>query len=301
MAATGPLADFARMPTQRKALVFVIAGVLLGGLYFQFILKPLRSDVEEAEANHQQLLGKSAQLDADMPKYEALKAHMTELKAIIEENQKALPTEAEVPAFFETLEHKVTEAGVEINKWEKKPEEPVETFVKVPVEVQLTGTFMQIKRFFASLVQKDVAPRTGDPMQPVEERERVVSIENLTLTQPVVKNREIILSAKFTAVTFRQEDKAAPAPGAAPVAPAKATGSGAAPGTGAGSAKSNAPPTPPMPPMPSPATPAGAKARVESSLEKGDVRNRGAAAVDDKSAGSASTGSAGAAKLKGGI
>ena len=34
----------------------------------------------------------------------------------------------------------------------------------------------------------------------------IVSIENLSLSQPVVKNREIRLTARFTASTYRQEE-----------------------------------------------------------------------------------------------
>ena len=37
-----------------------------------------------------------------------------------------------------------------------------------------------------------------------------MSIENLTLGDPQVKNREIVLTAKFTATTYRQEEKVEP-------------------------------------------------------------------------------------------
>jgi Tfp pilus assembly protein PilO len=114
------------------------------------------------------------------------------------------------------LERKVRESGVEISKWLKRAEEPIERFVKVPVDIEITGTFMQIKRFFASLVQRDVSPEAA------EERERIVSIESLVLAQPQVRDRAIILTAKFTAVTFRQDERAAGKPGGprAPAAPA---------------------------------------------------------------------------------
>lgn len=258
MAATGgALNDFARMPTQRKVLIFVVIGLLLGGLYWQFLYKKLVSDLEQAENNSQSLAAQNEKLAKDLPAYEKLKAKIGELEAKIQENQKALPTLAEVPAFFETLERKVTESGVEINRWKKLKEEPVEAFVKVPVEIEINGTFMQIKRFFASLAQKGVttpvAPTDGGQ---VEERERIVSIENLALTTPVVRNREINLTAKFIAVTFRQEDKAP--------TPAK-KGDAAAPAKGLAPAN----------------TPKGAKERVENSLDKGDQKDRNATGVDE--------------------
>jgi type IV pilus assembly protein PilO len=273
-ASGGMMADFGRLPAQKKALVFVVIGLLGGLLYWQFAWKSLTRDLDAAEADNQAKAQLNKKLADDIPKYEELKTRMKELTQIITENQKALPTEAEVPAFFETLERKVTESGVEIIKWRKLAETPVETFMRVPVEIEVNGTFMQIKRFFASLIQRGVLTTSDSG---VEERERVISIENLQLIQPVVRNREIKLTAKFVAVTFRQEDKAE-------VAPAKA---GAAPKPGAG---------PATPPMPGAGTPAGAKARVEDAIDKGDKIDRNATGVDE-----AKTPAGSAAKLKDGM
>ena len=78
--------DFNRLPRQQKVMVFVIAGMLIGALYWQFRLKPLRQHLQEAEAEHQGKLAANQKLQADVPKFEALKAQMTRLKRIIDEN-----------------------------------------------------------------------------------------------------------------------------------------------------------------------------------------------------------------------
>lgn len=273
-ASRGALADFGRLPLQKKVLVFTGIGLLCGLLYWQFAWKSLNADLDAAEADNQAKSALNKKLADDIPKYEELKTRMKELTQVITENQKALPTEAEVPAFFETLERKVTESGVEINKWRKLPETPVETFMRVPVEIEVTGTFMQIKRFFASLIQRGVLTTSDSG---VEERERVISIENLSLIQPTVRNREILLTAKFIAVTFRQEDKAE-------VAPAKPSATAPQPGGTA------------TPPMPGAGTPQGAKARVEDSIDKADKVDRNATGVDE-----AKTPTGSNAKLKGGM
>lgn len=245
MAASGAMADFARMPTNRKVLVFVVVGLMLGLLYWRFVFKGLNEKVERTKSEHASLVSLNSQLEADIPKYAVLRQQMAELQKTIEENQKALPTETELPHFFETLERKMTESGVEITKWKKGTEEPVEEFIKVPVDIELVGTFMQLKRFFASLVQQN-SDQPTDEETGVEERERIVSIENLTLAQPVVRNREIVLTAKFTAVTFRQDDRTK----APPPAPTKA------------GAK----------PLPPAGTPQGAKVRTEDAMKKDEQR-----------------------------
>lgn len=212
--ASAALEDFARRPTGYKAGVFAGILMLLGGVYYQFGYKQLNDKLEEERGNSAQMARKKADMERDEIAFRELQTKMVALKRIIDENQKALPTGAELPAFFDTLNRKVNEAGVEIRKWEYKSDVPVAAFVKVPVEIELTGTFFELKRFFASLVQRGVtrASASGGPSAD-EERERIVTIENLQLSNPQVKDREILLTAKFTASTFRQEEAETPAAG----------------------------------------------------------------------------------------
>jgi Tfp pilus assembly protein PilO len=276
------MADFARLPPQRKVMVFVVIGLVLGGGYWRFVYGSLNEDLQAAQAEHDTKVQTNRRLADDIPRYQELRTQMTTLRELIEKNEAALPSEAELPAFIETLQRKVTEAGVATRRWTYKNPELVETFVKVPFEVEVTGTFMQIKRFFASLVQKDVRLSANPEERASEVHDRIVSIENLALTTPTVQSGEIVLTARFTAVTFRQEDRPAATPGA-PAAPA---GRPAPP-------PPRAPPAS-APPLPTPATPAGAKAQVEDAVNRGDARNRNAATVDD-------TARAGNERLKGGL
>jgi Tfp pilus assembly protein PilO len=272
------MADFARLPRQQKVMVFVLIAGLLGAVYYQFRYKSLKQRLEDAQADHDAKVAQNRKLEADIPKFEALKTQMTKLRRKIDENQKALPTEAELPAFFEMLNRKVTESGVEISSSMRLKEEPIEQFVKVPVAIEMTGTFMQIKKFFASLMPKKAKPGEEAGMgDNVEEKERLVSIEGLSLSKPTVKNHEIVLLAKFTMVTYRQVEDTKTDPGKTPATLQK--------------------PIAPAPkPLPPANTPAGAKARVEQSLDKGDQRNRNAAGVDE-----AKTPDGSAGRLKGGL
>ncbi|HUS33663.1 MAG TPA: type 4a pilus biogenesis protein PilO [Kofleriaceae bacterium] len=270
------MADFARMPTRQKVMLFGIIGVVLGLIYYQFGYKKLKTRLAEAEAEHSAKLALNSKLEKDIPEFAKLKARMTNLKRMIDENQKALPTEAELPAFFDMLNRKVLESGVEVVKAKQLKEVPVESFAKVPVEYEIQGSFLQIKKFFASLLPRKKKP--GDPPATgesgdVEEKERIVSIENLSLSNPVVRNREIKLTARFVASTYRQEEKVDPKakPGAAP----------ATQGTN-----------------PSPAaagTPKGAKDQTEKAIDKGDQRNQGATGVDEAKT------PQGSATMKGGV
>ncbi len=292
MATSGAMADFARMPQQKKVLLFIGIGAVLLVLYWKFAYKSLDENIDAAEAQHTSNIANNKKLADDIPKYEELRAHKAKLDELNKKNQAALPQEADIPHFFETLQQKVTESGAGIRRWTNKPGEPVESFVRMPVEVELSGTFMQIKRFFASLVQGDMQLPGAERG---EEPERIVSIENLALSSPTVVNREIVMTAKFTAVTFRQADKPVPPPGSPAAAgsnapPRPAAPAANAPATPSAPALPSAAPAAAPPPLPRANTPAGAKARVDNAVDKTDTRNRAAAGVND-----------GSARLKGGL
>lgn len=269
------VSDFARMPTRQKVMTFAVIGLFIGLLYWQFVYKGLVADVEAAEGENASLKQQNAKLEKDIPEFDRLRARVTTLQRIIEENQKALPTEAELPAFFETLNRKVLESGVEVIRSKQGKEEKVESFVKVPIDYEIQGTYVQIKKFFASLLPKKKRLGEQNSAVPgddaVPERERIVSIENLSLTNPVVRNREIRLTARFVASTFRADEDVDPP-----------------------SLKSNAKAAPaPAKPMAPASTPKGAKQRTEDALDKADKKDRNAAGVDE-----AKTPAAGVQRMK---
>jgi type IV pilus assembly protein PilO len=254
MASSGALADFGRMPTSKKLMLFVVIGAVFGFIYFRFGYKPLKTDVAKVKQTHSQNVQKHTQLAQDLDNFKQLRAKKDELDEQFRRLQRALPTGAEIPAFFETIEHKLTAAGIAEAKFTRKQEEPFDEFVKVPLEVQLTGSFLQVKKFFASLVEKR-APRGK------EERERIVSIENLALTLPNARERrDLQLTAKFTAVTFRQQEAAAtqtpPTPGQVPPNSPEPAGAG------------GSTPAAPTSPPPLPSTPEGVKQRVEETMDR---------------------------------
>jgi Tfp pilus assembly protein PilO len=294
MATSGAMADFARLPPQRKAMIFVVVGALIGLLYWQFVYKSLGTKLDEARAAKAAKVAKNAQLDKDLADYKTKLERFPDLVAKAAANQKALPTDADRPALWDMLGPKIAQSGVQFVSSEDRAEAPIESFIKVPVEVTINGTFMQIKRFFASLTQANITPQSArgndKPSKEDEDRERIISIDALKIDQPVMRDREVYLTCKFTATTFRQVEKVAPAK---PGQPAQA-----APAAGA-----TTPPPPPTDTRPSAATPAGAKQRTEEAIQKGDTRNRNAQGIDEaKTPDSSKTGSgSGSARLKGGL
>jgi Tfp pilus assembly protein PilO len=190
-------ADFARLPGRQKVLVFIAIAGLGGLLYWQFVFKSLSADEETTEAAHATQSALNKAKDKDLEDYKKLLANQPQLACKINENTKALPAEPDMAAFFDMIDTKVKDTGVTVNKNEQKAEVGVENFYKIPVSFEITGTFLQLKRFFASLVPKKLPPEP--PNSCSVERERIVSIENLSLTYPKTQNGSLVITAGFTA------------------------------------------------------------------------------------------------------
>jgi len=277
------LSDFARRPPGTRAAVYVGVAAALGLLYWQFGLSPVRSSVKAAEAELESEVGNSRRLAKEKKERDELIATQEQLKVQIEQNQKALPTDAEMPAFFDMLARKFAEAGVQVNRRTVKTEISVENFVKAPVDVEIVGTYYQIKQFFASL-----RPRTdataATPGVGSGEKDRIVTVEDVNVSNPRIVNGQLLLTAKFTASTFRAI--APPPPPPTPGAPA--TPPPAAPTPAAPTPAAPTPAAPGVDPSTSkpPLTPAAAKQAADAAYDTSANRARGVGSDAPPAAGS---------------
>lgn len=236
MARTDLVGALAKKPPAYKAAVLAGVMALLGLVYWQFFYSGLKDEKAGQIRAKNKALKDAKKYDDQLEEMKALTKRNEELQKTIRANQRALPTEAELPAFFEHLQRKAGEAGVKIDKWDRKKEKTISDYVKVPVEIHITGNFYQIMRYFSLLgppVDKKVTadePEGDDDddgsnsdVDASSVNERIVSIENLFLGDSKIRNDEVILTARFFASTYRQKESAAPPP--KPAAAKKATGS----------------------------------------------------------------------------
>jgi len=229
MASAGALADFAKRPPQFKAAVFAAVAVVLGLLYYQFVFASMRRDIKAAEGSKVSLISSQKKIKEEIVEYTQLMEQKTKLDAIIKENSDALPTAAQLPGFFDLLNLQAKAAQVQVRRWVYEKEIAVEDVYKVPVEIQLAGTYFQIEHFFYLLHKVSQKEKTGDaPTTPgtgagsgsgsasaasaatadklkIEERGRILTIENLVIEDPEMTKDGLVLTATFRASTFRKE------------------------------------------------------------------------------------------------
>jgi type IV pilus assembly protein PilO len=168
------------------ALVVVILAVY-GGLFYLDI----QDQIKGAQTRQQQLKGEKDNYEKRKREYQAYRTELTQLQQEQRELLKALPKNAEIPTFLSNLQEQAELAGLEIVSLTIEAENPMELYIRIPVRIEVRGSYHTITKFFKNL----------------SELPRIVNVENLSLS---VEKADLGTSprmrARFVAATFRYRD-----------------------------------------------------------------------------------------------
>jgi type IV pilus assembly protein PilO len=180
-----------KTPVKMAATGGVIVLILLayGGLFYLDI----QDQIKAAQSRQQQLKTEKDNYLKRQREYQAYRTELTQLQQEQRELLKALPKKAEIPTFLSNIQEQAELSGLEIVSLTIEAENPQELYIRIPVRIEVRGTYHSITKFFKNL----------------SELPRIVNVENLGLT---VEKAELgtspRLRAKFVAATFRYRDQA---------------------------------------------------------------------------------------------
>jgi type IV pilus assembly protein PilO len=179
-----------KTPVKIAATLGLIAVILgaYGGLFYLDI----EDQIKAAHAREQQLKTEKDNYEKRKREYQTYRNELTQLQQEQRELLKALPKKAEIPTFLSNLQEQAELAGLEIISLTIEAENPMELYVRIPVRIEVRGTYHSITKFFKNL----------------SELPRIVNVEDLTLS---VEKVELGVSprmrARFVAATFRYRDQ----------------------------------------------------------------------------------------------
>ncbi len=186
------IAKLLALKTPAKVAVAVAVIGLLGLLFYQFVYAELSEDIGRAEAQRADLETERNQYAKRKKEYLAFRSELRLLQEEQRELLRALPKKAEIPSFISNVQEQAELSGLEVLHIDIDPESPQDLYVKIPVKMEIRGTYHQIAKFFKN----------------TSELRRIVNVENLSLTperNAVTEqlNAPTRMRAKFVAATFR--------------------------------------------------------------------------------------------------
>jgi type IV pilus assembly protein PilO len=196
----GTVDRFAKLPrAYRMALVPFVAVLLLAGYVWLFFL-PARAELQTVEAQERDLERKVSEVRAIVANLAAFEAELSQLEQKLKLALRQLPDSKELPGLLTDVSSLGKDAGLEFKAFRPRDEVNREFYAEVPIEVEFSGDYHDIARFFDR----------------VSKLPRIVNVSELNMEILDQKSDSTRLKVHGEATTFRFIEHEVPATPATP-------------------------------------------------------------------------------------
>ena len=164
---------------------------LSGVVYFVVFYGDLATSINAEQGRERQLHAELSEARKAQHAYQLDLAELADRQQRQRELNKILPATTEYPAFLSAVQSVANVAGVNLLGWTPQDEAMDQFYARVPMKLEIEGRFHQIAKFFYSVGQLD----------------RIINMENITLTEPRAKGDEVILRVNALATAFHSLDE----------------------------------------------------------------------------------------------
>lgn len=188
--AKGPSA-LSRLNLAAKVGIGVALMVLSGVVYFVVFYGDLATDIKAEQGKERQLRDDLNEAKKAQRAYQMDLAELADRQQRQRELNKILPATTEYPAFLSAVQSVANVAGVSLAAWTPQDEAADVFYARVPMRLEFEGRFHQLAKFFYNVGQLD----------------RIINIENISMTDPTPKGDEVILKVTALATAFHSLDE----------------------------------------------------------------------------------------------
>jgi type IV pilus assembly protein PilO len=181
-----------RLPVPARIGVGAGMVALVAIAYYVVFYSELSSRISGARSREIQLRNELSDARKAEFAYQKDLAELTQRQQRQRELNKVLPTTTEYPAFLSAVQNVANVSGVSLTAWSPIAEVPEKFYARIPMKVELVGRYHQIAKFFYGVGQLD----------------RIINMENISLTDPKIVGEDVVLKAEGLATAFRALDTA---------------------------------------------------------------------------------------------
>jgi type IV pilus assembly protein PilO len=166
-----------------------LAGIvlLLSALNFFLVIQPLQDQIGEQQNQQRALDRQLAEKQEIAQNLNERRREMDILEQKLAEALTELPEKKDIDELLAQLNDVGRKSGLEISRVEPGAETPATFFAKIPVKMAVSGNYHEIAMF----------------LQEIANMRRIVNVNNIKLSSPILKNEKVVLSSEFLATTFR--------------------------------------------------------------------------------------------------
>jgi type IV pilus assembly protein PilO len=169
--------------------------ILSGVVYFVVFYGDVATSIKAEQGRERQLREDLSDAQKAQHAYQLDLAELSDRQQRQRELNKILPATTEYPAFLSAVKSVANIAGVNLSAWTPQDEASEQFYARVPMRLELEGRYHQVAKFFYNVGQLD----------------RIINMENLSITEPHMKGDEVLLKVNALATAFHSiDDKRAP-------------------------------------------------------------------------------------------
>ncbi len=181
------LEKFSKAPSKYKAAGLLGVVIFIGVMFYILFYQSISEEIDGLDGQIKNVQLEITKYEEQKQKYMAFRAEVNKLLEEQKDLLKVLPAEKKIYDFLQDLHAQGELIGLTILNLEQGQEVPENFYAKIPVKMEVSGTYLQIAKYFYS----------------IGKLKRIVNIQDLKLTSPKFTDSGVVLKASFLASTFR--------------------------------------------------------------------------------------------------
>jgi len=177
----------AKAPTGVKFGGLAVIVTLITGLNFWLLIMPLNDEIDAQEAEQVRLDKDLAEKQEIAQNLNERKREMDLLEQKLAEALTELPERKDIEELLAQLNDIGKKSNLDIATVEPQAEQQASFYARIPIKMVVAGNYHEIAMF----------------LQEVANMRRIVNVNNITLTDPQLRNEKVMLKSTFLATTFR--------------------------------------------------------------------------------------------------
>ena len=175
------------LSAKNRAIIVGVVLVLMIGAFYQFVYTKKSARIKTQKSSLAKLNSELQDLRAIQKKLNEFKSMIKDLEAQLNEAQRQLPKQREIPTLLNDMSKFGKESGLEFITFRPAKEKKKGFYAEVPVSLVFSGPFHNIAAFIDKIVHYP----------------RIIKITNLSLAGPKEVDGHVMLKASCTATTYR--------------------------------------------------------------------------------------------------
>ena len=170
------LERYLELDARKRALVAVVAVLLVGAVYWNFVYSGRRAYMNDLIAKNETLRQSRDAKQKLITNLDTVRSAVRDLEAQVHEAEVRLPDQKEIPDLLSSVSSAGRAAGLEIMLFRLKAERYQDFYAEVPVEVLVRGNYHQVAKFFDRVSQLD----------------RIVNVSDISMKTPQAEGDSVI-------------------------------------------------------------------------------------------------------------